>query len=166
MNRKTIDARAKRRSELRDVLYARLEAGDLTLVEALRMMRKIAGKTQAEYAKMVHISPRVLIDFERGVGNPTLRSLERMFAPFGLDLGVRRRNPNANSDTPYQYSILDGSLAVVAQAHEMREAVAVARERARSTSIAHFIKDSRRRSRTVVSVSPDGELGKGSTARD
>jgi transcriptional regulator with XRE-family HTH domain len=57
------------------------------------MMRRIAGKTQAEYAKLVGVGPRVLIDFERGVGNPTVRTLARMFDPFGLELTVRRRDP-------------------------------------------------------------------------
>jgi DNA-binding XRE family transcriptional regulator len=80
-----------RREELRRELYARVKSGDIALVEAVRMMRKIANKTQAEYAKLVGVSPRVLIDFERGVGNPTLRTLTRILAPFGLELGVRRR---------------------------------------------------------------------------
>jgi hypothetical protein len=41
-----------------------MERADLGLVEAVRMMRKIADKTQEEYARMVGISPRVLKDFE------------------------------------------------------------------------------------------------------
>ncbi len=79
------------RSALRDDFYARVERGELSLVEALRIMRKIARKTQAEYAEMVHVSPRVLIDFERGVGNPTVKTLQKLFVPFGLELTVRRR---------------------------------------------------------------------------
>ena len=85
-------ARAAKRATLRTELYERIKLGDLELPDAVRMMRGIAGKTQAEYAKLVGISPRVLIDFERGVGNPTLRSLMRMLEPFGLDLTVRRRS--------------------------------------------------------------------------
>jgi transcriptional regulator with XRE-family HTH domain len=79
------------RAALRTELYERAQRADLGLVEALRMMRKIAGKTQAEYAELVGVSPRVLIDFERGVGNPTVRTLEKMLAPFNLELTVRRR---------------------------------------------------------------------------
>jgi len=82
--------RAARRATLRQELYALVERGEIGLVDAVRMMRKIADKTQAEYAKLVGVSPRVLIDFERGVGNPTLRSIEKMLRPFGLDLSVRR----------------------------------------------------------------------------
>jgi DNA-binding phage protein len=33
----------------------------------------------------------VLIDFERGVGNPGLKTLGRILAPFNLELTVRRR---------------------------------------------------------------------------
>ena len=40
------------------------------LVEAVKRMRKIAGRSRAEYARLVGVSPRVLIEFERGVGNP------------------------------------------------------------------------------------------------
>lgn len=79
------------RAALRRELYALIERGELGLVEAVRMMRKVAGKTQAEYARLVGISPRVLIDFERGVGNPGLKTLERILAPFNLELTARRR---------------------------------------------------------------------------
>jgi DNA-binding XRE family transcriptional regulator len=79
------------RAALRRELYDRIDRGDVGLVEAVRAMRKVAGKTQAEYARMVGISARVLIDFERGVGNPTKESLERILAPFHLELTVRRR---------------------------------------------------------------------------
>ncbi len=79
------------REALRRELYDRIDRGDVGLVEAVRLMRKVAAKTQAEYARLVGISPRVLIDFERGVGNPGLRTLQRILAPFDLELTVRRR---------------------------------------------------------------------------
>lgn len=82
-----------RRNAAREELYRRVKLGDLDLADAVRLMRRVADKTQAEYAKLVGISPRVLIDFERGVGNPTVRTLRRMLEPFGLDLTVRRRAP-------------------------------------------------------------------------
>ena len=78
------------RSELRRTFYERVDRGDLSLAEASRIMRKIAGKTQIEYARLVGVSPRVLIDFERGVGNPTVSTLRKIFAPFNLELTVRR----------------------------------------------------------------------------
>jgi transcriptional regulator with XRE-family HTH domain len=80
----------QRRAELRDELYARVAAGDLSLVEAVKRMRKIAGRSQAAYARLVGVSPRVLIEFERGVGNPTVKTLQKLLAPFDLELTVRR----------------------------------------------------------------------------
>jgi transcriptional regulator with XRE-family HTH domain len=91
MTERRKEALRERRAALRVEFYERVKAGDLGLAEAVRIMRRIAGKTQAEYAKLVGVSPRVLIDFERGVGNPTLRSLEKMLEPFGLEVTVRRR---------------------------------------------------------------------------
>jgi transcriptional regulator with XRE-family HTH domain len=83
----------ERREAARQQLYERVKQGNLDLADAVRLMRRVADKTQAEYAKLVGVSPRVLIDFERGVGNPTVRTLRRMLDPFGLELTVRRRGP-------------------------------------------------------------------------
>jgi transcriptional regulator with XRE-family HTH domain len=81
----------EQRAALRVDLYERAKKGDIGLVEAVRMMRKIADKTQAEYAEMVGVSARALIDFERGAGNPTMKTLEKVLAPFNLELTVRAR---------------------------------------------------------------------------
>ncbi|NOU28257.1 MAG: helix-turn-helix transcriptional regulator [Polyangiaceae bacterium] len=78
------------REAKRAELYERAARGELGLIEAVRMMRKIANKTQAAYAALVGVSPRVLMDFERGAGNPTLETLEKLLRPFGLEVGVRR----------------------------------------------------------------------------
>lgn len=84
----------ERRAALRAELYARIERGDVSLVDAVKTMRKVAGRSQAAYAKLVGVSPRVLIEFERGIGNPTMKTLQKLLAPFGLELTVRRA-PNA-----------------------------------------------------------------------
>lgn len=81
----------ERRAALREELYARVARGDISLVEAVRTMRKIAGRSQADYARLVGISPRILIELERGIGNPTLKTLAKILAPFDLEVGVRRR---------------------------------------------------------------------------
>jgi len=80
-----------KRAALRAELYASADRGDLDLREALRMMRKIAGRTQSECAQLVGVSPRVLIEFERGIGNPTLKTIEKLLSPFALELTLRRR---------------------------------------------------------------------------
>lgn len=78
------------RTALRRELFARVERGDVGLVEAIRTMRRIVGKTQVEYARFVGVSPRILMEIERGVGNPTLDTIRKILRPFRLDVGVRR----------------------------------------------------------------------------
>lgn len=50
-------------------------------------MRKIVGMTQPKYAQLIGIAPRVLMDIERGHGNPRLDTLEKLAKPFGLRVG-------------------------------------------------------------------------------
>ena len=47
---------------------------------------------QAQFAKMCKISVRTLIQIEQGEGNPTLKSLNAVFKPFGLKMGVVSRH--------------------------------------------------------------------------
>lgn len=75
----------------REEFYADIEAGRLSLGEALRRMRRIAGMSQTEYAKLIGVTPRVLMDIERGVGNPRLDTLEKLAAPFGLRVTFTRK---------------------------------------------------------------------------
>jgi transcriptional regulator with XRE-family HTH domain len=96
----TPERSSARRNSAREELYRRVKLGDLDLADAVRLMRRVANKTQAEYARLVGVSPRVLIDFERGIGNPTVRTLRRMLEPFGLDLTVRRRDRDGGVDPP------------------------------------------------------------------
>jgi len=70
--------------QAREAFYEDLQAGRLSLGEATRRMRKIAGMTQPEYARLIGIAPRVLMDIERGHGNPRLATLEKLAKPFGL----------------------------------------------------------------------------------
>lgn len=70
--------------------YADVEAGKLSLQETVRRMRKILKMSQPEYAKLIKIAPRIIIDLERGVGNPTLKTLEKIGHPFRLKVNFRR----------------------------------------------------------------------------
>jgi transcriptional regulator with XRE-family HTH domain len=83
-------------------LYLALARGALDLREASRKLRRIIGLSQSDYANRIGISPRVLIDFERGVGNPTLKTLERIGKPFGLEVVFLHRPTarDAAGDTP------------------------------------------------------------------
>jgi len=71
---------------LRRELKTRVHTMEISAV--LKTMRKIVGMTQVEYAqKILKISPRVLIDIERGVGNPTLKTLNKIGNLFGFKAG-------------------------------------------------------------------------------
>lgn len=72
-------------AEMKEALYADLLSGDMNIRQATRQMRKVLGMTQKDYAKKIAgISPRILSEFENGVGNPTLATLEKIASPFGL----------------------------------------------------------------------------------
>jgi len=84
------------REEIRNqkiILYNKISTGELTIGQATRMMRTIAGLTQKEYAeKILGIFPRVLMDLEKDKGNPTLETLEKVAKPFGLTIGFVYNN--------------------------------------------------------------------------
>lgn len=76
----------------KEALYAAIDAGELTLGQATRRMRKIVGMTQTEYAvQVLKLYPRVLMEIERDRGNPTLETLEKIAAPFGLTVRFARK---------------------------------------------------------------------------
>ena len=67
--------------------------------ELLRIMRLIARKSQAEYAQMCDVAPRVLAKIEGGTGSPTVETLGKLLRPFGFRVGVvmARGESEANS---------------------------------------------------------------------
>ena len=78
---------------LRQELFEEIEAGRLSLAEATRKMRKILGMNRRDYAeKVLKIGFETLQDVETGRGNPTLKTLRAIGAPFGLDVGFVRKN--------------------------------------------------------------------------
>lgn len=72
--------------EAREKFYNQLANRQLSLSETVKAMRAIVGMTQPEYAKFVGVAPRIIIDLEREVGNPTLNTLRKIGKPFRLDL--------------------------------------------------------------------------------
>ncbi|MGY2399218.1 helix-turn-helix domain-containing protein [Pseudomonas sp. SDO5271_S396] len=66
-----------------------LAQGTLELGEAVRRLRtEVTGLHQSQFAKMCKISVRTLVHIEHGEGNQTLKSLNAVFRPFGLRMGV------------------------------------------------------------------------------
>ncbi|QXH51502.1 helix-turn-helix domain-containing protein [Pseudomonas fakonensis] len=66
--------------------------GSLELGAAVRRLRtEVAKMQQTQFAQMCKISVRTLIQIEQGEGNPTLKSLNAVFKPFGLQMGLVNR---------------------------------------------------------------------------
>ena len=70
----------------REQFYEQIAQNKLTLAETVKAMRAIVGMTQPEYAKFVGVAPRIIIDLERGVANPTLTTLRKIGKPFRLEV--------------------------------------------------------------------------------
>ncbi len=73
---------------LRERLAGLVPMENASIAELLRMMRLIARKSQAEYARLCGVAPRALTNIEAGVGSPTVETLEKLFRPFGFRVGV------------------------------------------------------------------------------
>lgn len=66
-----------------------LADGSLEIGEAVRRLRnEVTGLHQSQFARMCKISVRTLVHIEHGEGNQTLKSLNAVFRPFGLTMGV------------------------------------------------------------------------------
>ncbi|ABA87763.1 helix-turn-helix XRE domain protein [Syntrophotalea carbinolica DSM 2380] len=83
---------AKEMKRLRQEFFNDIEEGRITLAEATRRMRKILGMNRREYAeKVLKIGFETLQAVETGKGNPTLKTLKIIGAPFGLEVGFVRK---------------------------------------------------------------------------
>ncbi|MHC8317030.1 helix-turn-helix domain-containing protein [Pseudomonas sp. LB3P31] len=68
-----------------------LAQGTLEIGEAVRRLRlEVTGLHQTQFARMCKISVRTLVHIEHGEGNQTLKSLNAVFKPFGMKMGVVR----------------------------------------------------------------------------
>ena len=69
-------------------LIRAIETNQLSVGEAVRGMRKIAGMSQKDYAqRIVGIATRILAEIELDQGNPTLETLNKIGRPFGYEVG-------------------------------------------------------------------------------
>jgi DNA-binding XRE family transcriptional regulator len=78
--------------KMREELFEGIDNGNLTLGQATRRMRKTLGMNRRAYAeKVLKISHDALQDIETGKGNPTLKTLQKVGKPFGLDVGFVKK---------------------------------------------------------------------------
>ena len=79
------------RTVLIENIQEALAQGTLEIGEAVRRLRvEVTGLHQTQFARMCKISVRTLVHIEHGEGNQTLKSLNAVFRPFGLKMGVVR----------------------------------------------------------------------------
>jgi putative transcriptional regulator len=73
---------------LRDELTDLVPQAREDIPQLLRTMRLITRKSQAEYAQLCGVAPRVLANIEAGTGSPTVETLGKLLRPFGYRVGV------------------------------------------------------------------------------
>ena len=76
--------------KLRAELYTAIDRGEVSLQDAVKSMRKISRLSQPEFAAHLGVSAKVVKEIERGVGNPTVGSLNRIGRFFGLEVAYVR----------------------------------------------------------------------------
>lgn len=72
-----------------DELKEQLLAGSVTIGAAVKRLRtEVTGLRQEQFAGMCKISLRTLRQIEQDDGNPTIQTLNQVFKPFGMRVGI------------------------------------------------------------------------------
>jgi len=80
------------RAEIQQSIIEQLSLEEITLGQAILTIRTQLYKlTQADYAKMCHVSEKTLREVEKGNTDPRLSIIERLLHPGGMALTVRAK---------------------------------------------------------------------------
>ena len=74
--------------QLLEELRAQVRAGSIEITDAIKLMRRISGLNQIEFAKHRGVSVNALRQLEAGTGNPTIETLNKVVSVFGLKVGL------------------------------------------------------------------------------
>lgn len=74
--------------QLLEELRAQVHAGSIEITDAIKLMRRISGLNQIEFAKHRGVSVNALRQLEAGTGNPTIETLNKVVSVFGLKVGL------------------------------------------------------------------------------
>jgi DNA-binding XRE family transcriptional regulator len=74
--------------ELRDTLASLVPEARADIAVLVKTMRLAARRSQAEYARLCGVAPRVLAQIEAGRCNVQVATLEKLLRPFGYRVGV------------------------------------------------------------------------------
>jgi DNA-binding XRE family transcriptional regulator len=79
----------RQRGIILDDLKQQLLAGSVTIGAAVKRLRtEVTGLRQEQFASMCKISLRTLRQIEQDDGNPTIQTLNQVFKPFGMRVGI------------------------------------------------------------------------------
>jgi DNA-binding XRE family transcriptional regulator len=79
----------RQRGIILDELKEQLAAGTVTIGAAVKRLRtEVTGLRQEQFAGMCKISLRTLRQIEQDDGNPTIQTLNQVFRPFGMRVGI------------------------------------------------------------------------------
>ena len=77
------------RKQILTELQRQLACGEITIGAAVRRLRKeVTGLQQARFAQMCKLSLRALRQLEHDESNPTVQTLNSVFNPFGMQVGI------------------------------------------------------------------------------
>lgn len=77
------------RTSLRNAILTQLLNGELSQGKALRKLRvEILGLNQEQYSQLVKVSRITLSEIENDKGNYSVATLNQVFRPMGLEIGV------------------------------------------------------------------------------
>lgn len=79
----------RQRGIILDELRDHLSTGSISIGEAVKRLRnEVTGLRQEQFASMCKISLRTLRQIEQDEGNPTIQTLNAVFKPFGMRVGI------------------------------------------------------------------------------
>ena len=82
------------RNRVLNELQQQLASGEITMGAAVRRLRKeVTGLQQARFAQMCKLSLRALRQLELDESNPTVQTLNSVFNPFGMQVGIVPKAP-------------------------------------------------------------------------
>ncbi|WP_040260884.1 MULTISPECIES: helix-turn-helix domain-containing protein [Pseudomonas] len=77
------------RAKLLTEVQEKLATGELTIGKAIQKLRKeFTGLDQERFASLCKLSTRALRKLEHDQANPTLQTLNSVFKPFGMQVGI------------------------------------------------------------------------------
>jgi transcriptional regulator with XRE-family HTH domain len=89
------------RQALLTELQSALMDGRTSIGAAVRRLRtELTGLRQDQFAQMCRISLNTLQQLEHDQGNPTVRTLNAVFAPFGMRVGIVPATLQPRTDSP------------------------------------------------------------------